>query len=90
MVAAGLQTSLPRGVELTARLTTPSNTGAQHVKIERKGRDNRARQEGEGEHAPSSVSAGRHSSHERRGTREGQNKIILKDMERKKKRNYIK
>lgn len=51
MVAGGLQTFLPRGVELTARLTNPNNTGTQHVKIERKGRDNGARQEGEGEHA---------------------------------------
>lgn len=40
MVAAGLQTFLPRGVELTARLTAPT-TREQDVKIERKGRDNR-------------------------------------------------
>lgn len=46
MVAAGLQTFLPGGVELTARLSALNNTSTQHVKIEIKGRDNRKRQEG--------------------------------------------
>lgn len=44
MVAGGLQTFLPRGVELTARLTALNNAGTQHVKIEIKGRDNRIKQ----------------------------------------------
>lgn len=37
MVAGGLQTFLPRGVELTARLSALNNTGTQHVKIAIKG-----------------------------------------------------
>lgn len=48
-----MQSFVPGGVELTARLTALNNSRTQHVKIERKGRDNRSRQE------PQSKSRGR-------------------------------
>lgn len=57
MVACGLQTFLPGGIELTARLTAPNNMRTQHVKIERKGRDNRTRQERQTKSSSSSSSS---------------------------------